>query len=233
MQSLIKLPLLGHLNELRYRLILIILFIIIFFLLGLFFSKPLLKVITDDTLTENAQLIVTTPLEFIYAQIKVAFLFSLIIACPLILYELILFIRPALTLKEKNAVKLTIPSFLLLFLLGISFSYFIFLKIALFYLSSLALGVASNLWSLNRFIDFIFITSISFGLIFQLPLIMLLLKKLNILNIDFMKKNRKYIYIILMIIAAIITPSDILTMILLVVPLIILYELSLVLVRLF
>lgn len=227
-------PLIEHLNELRSRIIIILVFFFVLFFIGFFFSNFIIeRVINDLIIAENIKLIVLTPLEFIYAKLKVGFLLALMLASPLIIYEALLFAKPALTRKEKNAIKLILPSFVLLSLAGIVFAYFIFLPIALYFLANLPAFGILNLWSLNKFISFAFITALSFGLVFQIPLIMLLLHRLNILNIEVLKKQRKIVYVMAFLLAALITPPDIITQIIIALPLIILYEGSFWFVRIF
>ena len=91
------------------------------------------------------------------------------------------------------------------------FSYFIFIRVVLYFLSNLSAGIALNLWSINKFFSFIFITCLSFGIIFQLPLFLLILNKLNIVNLDTLRKQRKYIYVLIFILAALVTPPDAIT----------------------
>lgn len=228
-------PLIEHLNELRSRLIVVLVFFFLLFFIGFFVSNFIIQqVITDLIIAENIKLIVLTPLEYIYAQIKVGFLLALMIISPLIIYEILMFAKPALTLREKRAVHLILPSFVLLFAAGIVFAYFIFLPVALYFLANLTAFNVLNMWSLNKFISFVFITALSFGLVFQIPLIMLILHRLNIVNIEVLKKQRKIVYVLIFVIAAIITPSvDFISQIILAVPLIILYEMSFLFVRVF
>jgi len=227
-------PLIEHLDELRLRLIVILVFFFVVFIIGFFASNFIIqRVINDLVIAENIKLIVLTPLEFIYAKLKVGFLSALMITSPLIIYELLLFAKPALTRREKNAIKLILPSFVLLFLAGIVFAYFIFLPVALFFLANLTTFNILNMWSLNKFISFIFITALSFGIVFQIPLIMLVLHRLNIFNIEVLKKQRKVVYVLAFLLAAIITPPDVVTQIIIAVPLIVLYEASFLFVRIF
>lgn len=228
-----ELSLIEHLNELRKRFILIIFIIAVFFILGLYFSNWVIEIVINDLIILNIKLVALSPLEYILTQIKVGFLMALIIASPLIIYEALMFIKPALTKKERNAIKLILPSFVLLFLTGIVFAYFIFLKVAIYFLANLPIEKVLNLWSINKFISFVFVLCLGFGLIFQLPLFLLILNKLNIVNIKLLKKYRKHIYVLLFILAALITPPDIVTLLIMVLPLILLYEFSLFFLRLF
>jgi sec-independent protein translocase protein TatC len=227
------LPLIEHLNELRKRILLIIFLIVIFFILGLYFSNIIIEKIVNDLIIAGIRLVALTPLEYLYTQIKTGFLAALFIASPLIIYEALVFIKPALTKKEKNAIKLILPSFVLLFLIGIVFSYFIFLRVGIYFLASLPIGEVSNLWSINKFISFVFTLCIGFGMVFQLPLFLLILKKLNIVDIKFLKKYRRHIYVLIFILAALITPPDIVTLAIMVLPLILLYEVGLLALKVF
>lgn len=226
-------PLINHLKELRARLILVIIVLAVFFIIGLFLAPSVIRFVRNDLIvSEHVELIVTRPVEFIFAELKVALLIALVLAIPVILYEILAFVKPGLKGKERNALKLIMPSFILLFLCGIVFAYFIFMKVALYFLANLAtLAGIANLWSLNAFISFVFYTALSFGFIFQLPLLMIVLKKMGIVNPTILVGKRRYVYIILLLIAAVITPPDIITQIIIVVPLILLYEVSIVVMR--
>lgn len=228
-------PLIEHLKELRSRLILVIIVLALFFVVGLFLAPSVIRFVRNDLIiSEHVELIVTRPAEFILAELKVALLIALVLAIPVVLYELLAFIKPGLTARERNAIQLIMPSFILLFLCGIVFAYFIFIRIALYFLANLAtLAGITNLWSLNYFISFVFYTALSFGFVFQLPLLMIVLKKIGIINPKLLATKRKYIYVILLIIAAVITPPDIITQIIIVIPLILLYEASIIVMKIF
>ncbi len=219
-------------NELRRRFILIIIFLFIFFIIGFSLSNFFIKRILNDLiLIENVKIIGLTPVEYILTQVKVGFIISLIIAIPIIIYELLVFIRPGLSKKERNAIKLILPTFILLFLIGIVFAYFIFLPIAIYFLGNLSKGIIENIWSINKFINFVLLSCLSFGIIFQMPLLLAVLNKLGIINVGKLKKYRAHVYVSLFLLAALITPPDFITQIIIALPLIILYEASLLVIR--
>ena len=204
----------------------------LFFIVGLWLSNLTIDKVQNDLVVGKVILIAITPLEYFYTQIKVAMLIALTLSFPFILYHLICYIRPALKRKERIAITFILPSIIVLFIIGICFSYFIILKFAINFFSNLALqaGVA-NLWTIDRFLSFVLTTCLVFGIVFQLPLLLIVLSKLDILSIDILKKQRKYVYVLMFVIAAIITPPDVFTQLMIVFPLILLYELSLVLIR--
>lgn len=227
-------PVISHLEELRSRLILIIAIFFILFLAGFFFSNHIIELIKGSLLQSNqVSLIATSPLEYVYAKLKIGFLIALIFTFPLIIYETLVFIKPGLNLKEKKLIRKFLPFSLLLFLTGLAFSYFILLKIGIWFLAKISIEAGiENLWTITKFISFIFMTSIALGLIFQLPLLLLILFKLNIVTLDMLKTKRKYALILIFILAALITPPDIITQILVALPMICLYEFSILTIRL-
>jgi len=228
----LKKPLLEHLDELRKRFIVILVFLFLFFLLGAYFSNLLIEQIINYLIVGNKVFITAlSPVEYILTQLKVGILISIILSSPLIFYEFFVFIKPGLKRKEKAAIKMIMPSFVLFFIAGAAFAYFVFLKIAIYFLSNLPIEHVLNLWSINKLISFIFLICFSFGLIFQMPLFLLILNKLNILSIKFLKKQRKVIYVFIFIFTAMITPPDAITLLIMSLPLVVLYEVSLVVLK--
>ena len=227
-----ELPLHEHMGELRKRFLAVIIFLFLFFIIGFSLSNFFIKRIINDLIViENVKIIGLTPVEYILTQVKVGFIISLIIIIPVIIYELLVFIRPGLSKKEKNAIKLILPTFILLFLIGIVFSYFIFLPVAIYFLGNLSKGIIENIWSINKFINFVLLSCLSFGIVFQLPLLLAVLNRLNIVNVKKLKKYRAHVYVSLFLLAALITPPDFITQIIIALPLIVLYETSLFFVR--
>jgi sec-independent protein translocase protein TatC len=227
-------PILEHLKELRCGFIVIIIYFLLFLVLGVAISPLLVKKIINDLLIANVELVSLSPLEFLYTQIKVGFIFALTLTSPIIIYQLIKFIKPGMKKKEIRLIKYTLPVFILLLIFGISFAYLIFLKVSLFFLANLSsIADIQNLWSINKFISFIVGMSLALGFVFEVPLLLFLLKKLNIVNIKSLKKYRAHVYVFAFIIAAIISPPDVVTQILIALPLIGLFELSYFLAKVF
>jgi len=226
-----ELPLYKHLGELRKRIIVIALFLFIFSLIGFCFSGLVMKVVINNLVVENVKIVGLSPIEYVSAKIKISLLIGFLITTPLIIYEAIVFIFPGLSSRERKAIMLVLPSFILLFLAGVCFSYFIFLPLAISFLGNLGKGVIENMWSINKLISFVVYTCALFGCIFQLPLLLLLLQKLNILNIKILKKYRAHIYVGIFIVSAIVTPPDVVTQLGIALPIILLYEGSLLLAK--
>lgn len=188
-----------------------------------------------DLLTAAAgSLYYMRPAEAFMIYMKLALLGGLLLAAPIILYQLYSFISPALTRREKRFTKMCLPLTLLLILVGMLFSYcFVFPRGLEFFLG-FAAGKVSPLLSLESYLDFFLMLVVPFGFIFTLPLIVLLLCYLQLINVQTLQKYHKHIILAAFIVAAVITPTpDIITQSLLALPMILLYEISIVLAKFF
>ena len=226
----------SHLEEFRSRIIVVTVFLVAIFFLGFFLSDFVLDKIRADFISVGSgiELIVITPFEFIYTKIQVGLFVSLILTLPVIIYQGVRFVKPGLKRGEKGLLLTILPASVLLFALGLAFGYFLFLKVGIWFLAKLAVGAGvSNLWSLSQFVSFVFVTSTLLGLVFQLPLVMILLVKLGILSRGDLVRNRAYVVLGAFVMAAIISPPDVVTMFLLALPLWVLYEVSVALIKVF
>lgn len=188
-----------------------------------------------DLLTAAAgSLYYMRPAEAFMIYMKLALLGGLLLAAPIILYQLYSFISPALTRREKRFTKMCLPLTLLLILVGMLFSYcFVFPRGLEFFLG-FAAGKVSPLLSLESYLDFFLMLVVPFGFVFTLPLVVLLLCYLQLIKIQTLQKYHKHIILAAFIAAAVITPTpDVITQSLLALPMIILYEISIVLAKIF
>lgn len=216
-----------HFDELRKRILTVMYFFVAALFVGFFFSKPLIYRMQNAPWTENIQMHafqVTDPLR-IYLVVIVIIAFIIIL--PVILYQLWAFITPGLYEKERKVTLSYIPIAMVLLLLGMSFAYFIVVPYIIGFTFDLSfeMGIETTI-GINEYFAFLFRTVLPFGVIFQLPVIVLFLTQLGIITPMFLKKNRKYAYFIMFVLAALIAPPDLMTHLLLTVPMIILYEIS-------
>lgn len=216
-----------HFDELRKRILTVMYFFVAALFVGFFFSKPLIYRMQNAPWTENIQMHafqVTDPLR-IYLVVIVIIAFIIIL--PVILYQLWAFIAPGLYEKERKVTLSYIPIAMVLLLLGMSFAYFIVVPYIIGFTFDLSfeMGIETTI-GINEYFAFLFRTVLPFGVIFQLPVIVLFLTQLGIITPMFLKKNRKYAYFIMFVLAALIAPPDLMTHLLLTVPMIILYEIS-------
>lgn len=150
-----------------------------------------------------------------------------ILAFPYILWEIWRFIQPAMYDKEKAYSKGGVFISTLLFLIGILFSFFLIVPLTVNFLGTYQVSQSvANQISLNSYISTVVSVTFAVGIVFELPILVYFLTKVGLLTPDFLKRNRKYMFVILLLLSAIITPPDMFSQVLVVVPLIILYEFS-------
>jgi len=188
-------------------------------------------------LSTDALCIGAEPLEIINIQmsgqflvhIYVSMMVALVVAFPYLLWEIWSFIRPALLPKEKKYSKGVVVFSTLLFIIGLVFSYFLIVPLTINFFSSYQVSDSvNNSITLNSYISTVVSLSLATGLVFELPILVFFLTKVGLLTPAFMKKSRKYVLVILLTISAIITPPDIFSQILVTIPLLLLYELSII-----
>lgn len=222
-----------HFEELRSRLLVIIAALIILFFICLSFTNPIINALKEDLTPYNAQLVSSTPLEYFYAQLSVAFIMSLLIVSPLIFYECFAFLKPGLKKNEKRILITGLLVFLSLLVIGVLFAYFVLLRMMLAFLAGLGsdAGVV-NLWSINKFLGFVLWTGLGVGLAFETPLIVFLLVKFRVVEVAYLARSRRYVYVLILIIAGLITPPDVFSQIIVAVPMMLLFEASIIVAKL-
>ncbi|CAN7579492.1 twin-arginine translocase subunit TatC [Rossellomorea sp. LjRoot5] len=216
-----------HIGELQKRLMFVVVFFLLAVVVSFFLAEPLIRYLqhADEAkeLTMNAFRI-TDPLKIYMEMIM---FIALIMTSPIILFQVWSFVSPGLYERERKVTLSYIPVSLILFLGGLSFSYFILFP----YIVKFMMGLSMNLnieqvIGINEYFHFLFQITIPFGFLFQLPVAMLFLTRLGIITPMMMGKMRKAAYFILLVIAALITPPDIVSHLMVTVPLFILYEIS-------
>lgn len=163
-------------------------------------------------------------------QIQMSFVMGLIVAVPYIIYEIWRFIRPALSAREARISGRIVGFSGIFFFIGVLFAYFIIVPFSInFAANYLISDQISNLFTLDNYIGFVTMMLLGCGLIFELPMIIFFLAKMGIITADFMREYRRYAIVVILILAAFITPSpDMFTMMLVAIPIYILYEISIV-----
>ncbi|HEV2817751.1 MAG TPA: twin-arginine translocase subunit TatC [Allosphingosinicella sp.] len=228
-----KAPLLDHLIELRRRLLWSVAALAAAFALCLYFVDPILAVLVQPLKAAGqTQLIAVAVFEQFFVRIKVAFFGALMIAFPIIAAQLWLFVAPGLYRKERRAF---LPFLILtpfLFGAGASLAYFVAMPLALHYLLSFAGEVGgvqqTSLPGISNYLDFSTRFIFGFGVAFLLPVLLMLLERAGLVTRRQLKRGRRYAIVIAFVIAAVLTPPDVISQLLLAVPLVALYEVSLV-----
>lgn len=218
----------SHLTELRNRIIVTAVFFILFFVLGFIYVKDIYGFFVNDV---PFDLNVISPGEIIWIYFTMAGLIAVTGTIPILLFQIWLFIRPGLTSVERKASITYIPAAFLLFIAGLTFGYIIFIKLVLPFLLSLNDGMFTELFTVDKYFKFLLRLTIPFAILFEIPILSMFLTRIGILTPDFMRKTRKYAYFILIIIGAVVTPPDFVLQIVVAIPLILLYEVSIYLSR--
>jgi sec-independent protein translocase protein TatC len=217
----------GHLNELRKRLFAAVIAIVITTAVSFLVTNYFIKVLVEP-IGGLDRLQALTVTENIGVFMRVALLGGVILAMPVIVYELLLFILPGLTDKEKRWVYVAVPFASLLFLAGVLFTFYIMLPRALQFMTSF-LGVETKP-SISSYINFVTNLMFWIGISFETPLLMFILAKLKVISASMLAKQWRYAVIIIAVVAAVVTPTvDPINMSLLMIPLMGLYALSILL----
>ena len=165
--------------------------------------------------------------EAIMAFLKIAVTFGVLLASPIVLYQAWAFVFPALTQQER---KFALPLFLIIvffFLVGVVFAYFIVLPVVVQFAAGLFANVGvGNLWSIDRYVGFATNMLLAFGIAFELPIVMAFLSRIGVINAQGFRERQRYAIMFIFVAAALLTPADLLSMLLMAIPLILLYQLG-------
>jgi sec-independent protein translocase protein TatC len=226
-------PLMGHLSELRKRITYAAIAVVVM-MIGAFIAHTYVWDVLMYPLrhTKVTQLAVFAPTEAFMQVLKVSIYAGLILALPIILWQFWAFIMPALYENEKKSIVPYVFLTCALFMGGIAFGYFVVLPVGLRFLIGYGGGTFNQLLRAEYYVSFVSMFELAFGLVFELPLIMMLLAWAGILDHVKMRKWRKYAILVMAIIAMVLTPSqDPVSMMLMFAPLLVLYEFGIVLAR--
>tara|TARA_Y100000816_G_scaffold279544_1_gene251932 strand:+ start:596 stop:1366 length:771 start_codon:yes stop_codon:yes gene_type:complete len=233
----------SHFVELRSRLIKSILFIFVVFIISYIFAEyiynflvePYAQAVKDDL--KSRRLIFTALHETFITYLKVAFFSAIFLGSPVLLIQIYKFIAPGLYKNEKKAILPYLIFTPILFLVGGLLVYYLIMPLAIkFFLSFESIGSDSTLpiqleAKVNEYLSLIMRLIFAFGISFQLPILLNLLAKIGVVNSSYLKKSRRYVIVIIFSIAAILTPPDPITQIGLAIPLLLLYEISIITVK--
>jgi sec-independent protein translocase protein TatC len=222
-----KQPFLSHLEELRQRLIYCALAIGLGFVIAYIFSEDLFKILIaplKEQLPGEDRLIFTNLPEMFLTYIKTALIGGVLLSSPIIFYQLWMFIAPGLYQKEKQYVIPFVIFSSLLFVGGGLFGYFIVFPFGFRFFLGFANDYVQALPSVQQYFSFSIKLIFAFGLVFELPVIIFFLSRIGLVTAGFLRKQRKYAILIIFVVGAIITPPDVITQLMMAGPLIILYE---------
>lgn len=229
-----EMPFLDHLEELRSRLIWVGLSVVVlsvagFFIVSEFNVIGLLKRPIDPLVPEG-MLMYTSPTEPMTVTLKLAFVVGVVLSLPVIIYHAWAFFSPALFEREKKIVVPALVGGFVLFLMGVAMAYFLVLPLGLRFLLGFQTEALAPIITIGEYLRFATRLILAFGVIFELPLVALLLSVLGLISADTLKKYRRHAVVGVAALSALLTPADVGTMVMMMVPLVLLYEGSILLV---
>jgi len=219
-----KQTVIEHLSELRKRLIYGFISLIGFSLLSYRFSETIVKDMINKA--PDIDFVFIAPTELFMSYIKIAIIGGIIFSLPIILFNIWLFLKPGLSLGER---KLIIRSLFLggiLFILGALFAYLIVLPMTITFFASFQIEKIRAMISFSSYLSFTTTFVLAFGLVFEVPILMTIVVKIGLVSTETLKKNKKVAVLIIFILAAILTPPDVISQILLALPMILLFEIG-------
>ena len=220
-------PILTHLQELRRAVFVSAQAVLgAFVVVWCFASDMLVEWIVSPIKAKGIAIIYTAMSEAFITKLKVSFIASMIIASPVIIWQLWSFIRPALYESEKRAFKLIFASALILFLAGVIFCYEAVYMFAVDFFLVAGDNLATPMLSLDKYVGFLFGFLLPFGMAFQLPVFLYITTRIGWTNYEMLASKRKYVLLAVFTVAAILTPPDVISQIALGVPMMLLYELG-------
>jgi sec-independent protein translocase protein TatC len=224
-----KQPFLSHLEELRKRLVAISIGVGVAFVICYIFSERLFQYLIlplKTVLPKGDRLIFTNLPEMFITYLKVSLIAGILLAAPFIFYELWLFIAPGLYQREKKYVIPFVLFSTILFVGGSLFGYFVVFPFGFKFFLGFSNEYVKALPSVKQYFSFSIKLLFAFGIVFELPVVVFFLTKIGLVTADFLKKQRKYAILLTFVIAAILTPPDVATQCMMAGPLIVLYEIS-------
>jgi sec-independent protein translocase protein TatC len=223
-----ELNLVEHLGDLRKRLIISALTFLLFLVLGLIFVKNIYMFFMGNL---GYKLMVLGPSDIIWIYFHIAAVVAVAGTIPVAAWQIWIFVKPALKPVEQKAALAYIPALFFLFIGGLAFGYFFIFPNIMKFLLKLGTGLMTTSFTADKYFNFLINMTLPFGIAFELPLVMMFLTTLGIVNPYKVVKLRKYAYLILVIIASMISPPELISHLSVAVPLILLYEISIMLAK--
>jgi sec-independent protein translocase protein TatC len=208
------------------------------FAISYVFKERLFQILTAPLVTAmeasgNAKMIFTGLPEAFFTYLKVSLLAGIILATPVLFYQFWMFVSPGLYRNEKKYMFPVVVLSLFFFIIGSSFGYFIVFPYGFQFFLGFATDTIQAMPSMKEYLSFASKMLLAFGLVFELPLVLTFMARMGLVTVPFLKKNRKYALLLFFVGAALITPPDVITQIMMALPLMVLYEISIIGARIF
>lgn len=223
-----KMSLVDHLQEFRKRLIIAIIAVIVGSSVCYFYATELVHFITAPA----GKLYYMSPGEAFFTYLRVSFFAGFLLALPVVLYQVWAFILPALSIKERMAIIILVPLSVILFFIGLTFSYMFVLPAGIKFFMGFATEDLQPLLSLGEYLSFVISFLLPFGFIFELPLVIIVLARLGMIGSKFLIDKNKHVLVLSFVAGAIIAPTpDVISQTMVAVPILVMYEMSILIVK--
>lgn len=232
-----EMPFLEHLEELRWRILWSLLAIVggtvVGFLLVHYLGvlRILIRPLEAAYADPEFRLIYLTPADPFFITLKLAVVVGIILAFPIVVYQGWAFLEPALEKSEKRAIVPALYLGLVLFCVGVAVAYFVALPMAMKFFQGFQTEFLREQLEVGKTLNFITKLLVGFGVVFELPVVLMILSALGLVTPEFLKSKRRHAIVAITIVAALVTPGDVATLVIMAVPLVFLYELSIILSR--
>ncbi|WP_286133895.1 twin-arginine translocase subunit TatC [Bacillus sp. AFS053548] len=213
----------DHLEELRKRIIITAVTFIVLFIIGLVYVEPIYKFLTKDL---TYKLAVLSPGDILWVYFSISAVFAAVFTIPVATWQTWLFVKPGLHPSEQKGIGLYIPALFFLFVFGLAIGYYFVFPNILRFLTIMGQGMLEQNYTVDKYFSFLFNLVVPFAAFFDMPVVIMFLTKIGIVKPSYLQKVRKYAYFILVIVACCISPPDFISHISVSIPLILLYELS-------
>ncbi|MCM3178016.1 twin-arginine translocase subunit TatC [Cytobacillus horneckiae] len=215
--------LVEHLGELRKRLIYTLVAFIVFLFGSFIYVQEIYKWLIRDL---NHNLAVLGPSEILWVYLMISGVIAIALTIPIAAHQTWLFVKPGLSEKERKTTLSYIPGLFFFFIAGLSFGYFVVYPTVLSFLLSLSEGLFETMFTSEKYFKFMINLTLPFGFLFEIPLVVMFLTSLGVINPMILSKARKISYFLLIVVSILITPPELISDILVIVPLLVLYECS-------
>jgi len=226
---------LSHLVELRARLLRAVLAVLLGFVALVPFAEVLYATLAAPLLAKlpsGAQMIAIDVASPFFAPIKLAFFVGLLLAMPVVLYQLWAFVAPGLYRHERRLAMPLLVSSVTLFYAGCAFAYFLVLPLVFAFLTSVTPAGVAMMTDISRYLDFVLVLFLAFGFSFEVPVAVVILAAMGWVTVAQLKAARSYVIVAAFVVAAIVTPPDVVSQLLLAIPMCLLYEAGIIAARL-
>ena len=224
----------GHLKELRNRVLICVIVLVVGFCACLAIAPRLVTLFTDMGRDYGYVFVYIAPQELLMEYFSIALVAGLIVTFPVLAYHVYAFCSPGLERKERSYVKIGLTAGTLFFVLGVVFARLVSIPFMLRFLISFTgeVDVAASI-SIQQYISFLLTVFLIFGIVFEMPVVASVLSLFGILRAEWLRKGRKFMIVAIFFLAAVITPPDVISQFLIAVPMLVLYEVSILLCALF